>query len=99
MNKAEGTPTPSEMTMYRVNGYRAAAEGQFDIHTYSYNGEVQRECLSLPGEPVDKEIHGSMLTGFDSEGNTVQLTYDGAMSAESLTALADSLEAQLDQAS
>lgn len=84
-----------EWTRERIANYRDAAGGWVDVHTYSYDGNVQRECFTEHGKSVDETIHEGMLVGFDGTGNKVDLVYDGVMPVVACTELADSLEAQL----
>lgn len=87
-----------QMTRDRISTYRDGAGGWVDVHTYSLDGVVQRECTTYPDMPVEESFHQSLLVGYDGEGNQVALHYDGIRTPEACAALADSLEQQLNTA-
>lgn len=89
INRAE------QMIRARISTYRDGAGGWVDVHTYSLDGVIQRECTTHPEMPVDEISHRSLLVGYDGEGNQVALHYDGVMAFEACAAFAYNLEQQL----
>lgn len=82
-------------TQERIDRYRAAANGQCDIHQFTVGGEVQREVTTAPGEAVDPAEMEHSLVGYDADGSAVPATYEGVLSPDACTALADSLAVQI----
>lgn len=99
MGERAGNQSTEETTRDTMSKYNRAALGWHDIHTFSYDGEVQAEILTAGGGTIsDNLLDLYKKYGRNSEGMPVSLEYDGVMSKESFAELADSLQAQLEAA-
>lgn len=73
-----------EQTLRRAQMYRDAAEGSFDVHTMSVDGEIVSEFTTPHGEPAKPYAVSDAFSQLLEEGIDEPVDYDGPMETEYL---------------